>query len=284
MKTLPTASDRREGVYSQLDQLSSGDFVLAVGSAFDSSVLHTNAKGRWNAARLRLHMDLLEPFRDAKPGVRVRGRCAVVTSGPPGSGKSFAVEGMVEDLANWRVIDADDFKVSLVKHAFARPGPPYRSMLDRQLMDGRNVMPLELAGLFHRESTLLARRALNLVLARGEDVVIAGTLSWEPLVAEYATALAGAAYESLIVVDLATPREVAMERAKTRWWEGRLRGGMGGRFTPSAAIDSMYDALGRSKCSRNAEDLVEAAQLFDMPAELVSHAPPLEGEDDEASG
>lgn len=225
---------------------------------------------KWPRARLDLHDALLAPYRSTAPGVVNDGRCAVVTSGPPGAGKGSALATVVPGLGSYRRIDADDFKVWLVEDALDRDYPTYAPLLETWLADGKTVMPMELSSLFHRESTHLARRALQLAFARGENVIIEGTLSWAPIVRQYATALAAADYTSVLVLDLATARPVAHARAKSRWWEGRVGGALGGRFTPAIAIDSMYDADGLSICTEQAHALVEVGKDLGLEVELVS--------------
>jgi hypothetical protein len=171
-------------------------------------------------------------------------------------------------LAGWRRIDADVFKRELIEHALDTEMHTYGSLLALPLSDGHSVMPLELAALFHTESTVLARRALELCLANGEDIVIEGTLQWDGLVADYSKALGRAGYDSLTVIDVTAPLSVALERAKSRWWQGRLAGGMGGRFTPPSAVECLYDAGGNSLCTANARALVDAADRLGMEALL----------------
>lgn len=205
------------------------------------------------------------------------GRCAVATAGPPAAGKSSAIATVLGDVTEWRRVDADDFKVRLVEHALANDLTTYRDVMSIMLPDGEPVMPMELAGLFHIESTVLARRALELCLRSGEDVVIEGTLQWDGLVDEYSASLARAGYMSLVVVDVQTPLPVALERAKSRWWEGRLTKNFGGRFTPPRAIESMYDQPdGASRCSVNARRLVEASRMRGLEAslEILATDPP----------
>ncbi|MBU4213494.1 MAG: zeta toxin family protein [Actinobacteria bacterium] len=277
MSNLP-ASSVRGRVHEQLDALCAPGLQLAVGSALDSSVLHTvGGSGRkWTLERARLHARLLEPYRDVSVGGKADGLCALATAGPPAAGKTSAVSKVLGDLTGWRRIDADGFKESLVEGAMATDATRYRRVVSRQLVDGRSVMPMELAGLFHVESVMLARRAVDLCLRNGENVIIEGTLQWSGLVREYSEALVRAGYESLVVVDVVTKLNVALERAIERWWAGRLGGGLGGRFTPTSAITALYDrASGDSRCSENAHDLVEAAARLGMKSTLEVVAPPV---------
>ena len=123
------------------------------------------------------------------------------------------------------------------------------------------MMPMELAGLFHVESVVLARRALELCLRNGEDVIIEGTLQWDGLVREYSTAR-----QSRLRVacrrDVVTDVEVALERAKSRSWEGRLSGGLGGRFTPSQAIRDLYDRPDGGRAAPTTPDSSSKRRVF----------------------
>lgn len=173
------------------------------------------------------------------------------------------------DLQDWRVIDADDIKVRLLDDAQAEGR--FAHSLSVQLPDGYPVMLNELSTLVHVESTVLA----NLMVARsveaGENVIIAGTLSWPGLVERYLRLLSVYDYREMTVVDVEVTRSVALEQAQCRWWEGRLaaiEGGdsRGGRFTPEAAITSVYENRGAyTRCNVNAVDLFtsEKADVFD---------------------
>lgn len=264
-------ADQRERVHQQLSELYAAGTVDEPFGLPDSEKRFAPRK-KWPRARLDLHEALLAPYRSAAPGVGNDGRCAVVTSGPPGAGKGSALATVVPGLGSYRRIDADDFKVWLVEDALEHDYATYGPVLETWLADGKPVMPMELSSVFHRESTHLARRALRLALTRGENVVIEGTLSWAPIVRQYATALAAADYTSVLVLDLATARAVAHGRAKSRWWEGRLDGALGGRFTPAIAIDAMYDTDGVSICTAQAHALVEVGEDLGLEVELISVA------------
>lgn len=269
-------SDLRERVHRQLEPLYNAGGALAVGSPLDSARRFSLAGDgrRWSLERARLHRDLLRPYRSVPAGGRTTGRCAVATAGPPAAGKSSAIGRILGNTDGWRRIDADTFKELLVERALSSDFASYRRLFSRVLHDGHGVMPLELASLFHTESAVLARRAVDLCLRNGEDVIIEGTLQWEGLVADYSSALGHAGYTSLTVIDVATDLNVALERAKSRWWEGRLTGGNGGRFTPPRAIKSLYDRPGGgSRCSDNARDLVDATRRLGLTASLEVLAP-----------
>lgn len=264
-------AEEREQVHRQLSELYEvGAFDEPFG--LPDSEKRFAPRKKWARARLELHDALLTPYRSAAPGVANDGRCAVVTSGPPGAGKGTALVDAVPGLGSYRRIDADDFKVCLIEDALAHDYATYAPLLGTWLADGRTVMPMEVSSLFHRESTHLARRALQFVLARGENLIIEGTLSWAPIVRQYASALAAADYASVLVLDLPTALPVALERAKSRWWEARSEGPLGGRFTPVAAINAMYDSDGVSICTAQARALVELGQDLGLDVELVSVA------------
>lgn len=271
-----STSDLRERVHQQLETLCIAGRALAVGSALDSSRLHSiNGDGkRWQVERARLHAQILDPYRAVPPGGHANGLCALATAGPPAVGKTSAVEAVLGDTTGWRRVDADEFKELLIQNALDSDMLTYKEIMSDVFLDGLAVMPMELAGLFHVESAVLARRALELCMRNGENVIIEGTLQWDGLVGEYSAALCRSGYEYLTVIDVVTELQVALERAKSRWWQGRLANGLGGRFTPPQAIRDLYDRQdGTSRCSDNARKLVEEANQLGLDAKLEVLAP-----------
>lgn len=132
-------------------------------------------------------------------------------------------------------------------------------MLAVSLADGRAVMPRELAGLVHTESVLILDTLREDCLRRGENVVIEGTLTWEPAARQLLHELTQRAYREVSIVDVEVRREVAKAQAVERWWTGRCDPGeeLGGRWVPSAVIDRPYPDPHerRSVCAANARAL-----------------------------
>lgn len=200
------------------------------------------------------------------------GYAAVVTAGPPGGGKSTKVD---EDqhLKGWRRIDPDEFKSMLVVRA--QGDPELADLLSTVLPDGATVMPMELCGLFHHESTLLADRALELSLREGENVIVEGTLSWDERPQDLSRQFSTAGYERVDVFLAEVPEAIALERALARWWEARRSGGpsgLGGRFTPAATITGIFSqakAAGDATCcATHAKNLIGMLRSTGIASDL----------------
>ncbi len=188
-----------------------------------------------------------------------QGRCVVVTAGPPGAGKSTEVAGL---SLGCRVIDADAIKDLLISRALV--DGTYDPLLEHVLPDGSPVLPRELAGLFHVESTVVAGDALKVCTQRHEDIIIEGTMRWDGLIDHYVRLLSEEDYRRLEILSCELPLLDAQARALTRWWEGRTTGadqGLGGRFVPRRHIDDLYPkTVDVSACRDNALRLFEVAK------------------------
>lgn len=196
------------------------------------------------------------------------GRCAVVTAGPPGAGKSTLVRAAADDLgAGFRIIDPDIIKdMLLIRGA---EDEIFDDLLERLLPDDMPIMLRELSGLVHVESVRIADDLRLECLARGEDVVIEGTLGWEPHVDALLHDLTDFGYRQLTVLAAEVPLDEARKRARSRWWKARNSGDIhGGRFVPAVAIEHLYPVeLESSICLANASRLYEYA--VDTAIELV---------------
>jgi hypothetical protein len=69
-------------------------------------------------------------------------------------------------------------------------------------------------------------------------------------------------YGHLTILSVQAPLEIAIERARQRWWDGRrdLTRELGGRFISDAVVRSSYRPDGTSKCHTHAVELQAAAQ------------------------
>lgn len=191
--------------------------------------------------------------RDVSSG----GHAVVVAAGPPGAGKTDALGTLA--LRGYRKIDPDVAKDLILGEAEQLGLLSYRHSFT--LPDGQPVGVRELAAHVHSISTKTTDVVRRLALASGENIIIDGTLSWEPLAGQYLSELFSAGYEALEVVDVEAPLAVAIGRARKRWWDGR-RGDpiMGGRFVPDEVIERIYvDPAGPSCCAVNAWNLAERA-------------------------
>lgn len=217
----------------------------------------------YEAARLRLHRELIEAHRSSLDDADQDGALAVVvTAGPPGSGKTTALSRM-DELAGYRAIDADDFKDPLLERAAAD------GLLDawttRTLPDGRPVQAREVSGFVHAESTAIADALRRRSARNGENVVVHGTLSSVDYIDDLLGELDESGYERLRIVAVEVPVETAVEQALARWWRVRDDGSdaLGGRFVPEQAIRRYWPTgSAESVCSRNAVVLGERAEAL----------------------
>ena len=213
-----------------------------------------------SSSRMRVWNELIENFLSDQDGVVAEGRIGIVTAGPPGGGKSTQLESSFGSLGEWRVIDPDRVKVLLIRKAL--DDGDYEELLRINLADGRPVMPLELSGLVHEESVQIAREIRRRCMQLGENVIIEGTLSWKPMIDVHLEELVAHGYDRLEILSLAVPRDVALERALTRWWSDRcdLETELGGRFVPRETIDGCYTEQNEGLCERNAAELEQRAR------------------------
>jgi hypothetical protein len=185
----------------------------------------------------------------------------LLTAGVPGAGKSRAVDqlGVVDD--GWRRLDADVVKDYLIEDLVG--GGRYDDLLGQMLTDGYPIMPAELATLVHEESAAFLNQLRVRCLARGENVVIEGTLSWPPFGERLLGELVRRDYREVTIVDVEVPRATAHEQALQRWWRGRqdrIAGqGAGGRFVPAAAIDRAFT----DPADKHSVGAANARALFD---------------------
>lgn len=184
------------------------------------------------------------------------GKAVIVAAGPPGAGKSSALKGL--PLDGYRQIDPDKIKDRLLDQAEHSGLLEYRKEL---LLPDRHghVHQRELASHVHRCSTVIADLIRMTALSRGENVVVDGSLSWSPLVERYIDELLEAGYETATIISVETPEDVAVQRARDRWWEERVLGEPGGRFIPEEVVRASFTE-GRSSCTTNALTLYEKAQ------------------------
>ena len=261
----PAGDELRARVAAQLDALAGPDGPLATNSPRSTLADPGNYhRGRPTLDREDFRAEVTAAFLTRQTAVRREGKAALLTAGPPGAGKSSALDrfGLTDD--GWRRLDADVLKEFIVDDA-ARSGR-YDDLLSHRLADGHPVMPAELASLAHVESLSLLDEIRAGCLARGENVIIEGTLIWAPAGGLLLNELLDHDYADVTVVDVEVSAATAHERATQRWWDGRQDriesgSGLGGRFTPAGAIDRAYTpGQVRSVCAANAR------ALFDSPA------------------
>ncbi|RLP81378.1 zeta toxin protein [Mycetocola lacteus] len=268
-------SAARERVAAQLERVLQRDGLdNPWGDREDASTRWIFGDGfLYDTSRLRFQEDLIATARDRNPGSFGGVLAAVVTAGPPGAGKSTALANDPR-LAGFRDIDADDFKDALLLDA--RDRGLLDHWLSTSLDDGRPIMPRELAGFVHAESTAIADAMREACLIDGENIVIHGTLSSIDYVGALLAELDEFGYEQLIIYDVEVPAEVAVERALDRWWSARELGTdpLGGRFVPPAGIRAYYpDDAARAVTAANAQALHDRAYRLGWDVDLTVVAP-----------
>lgn len=213
---------------------------------------HIDGKLTPTLPRARLHEQILEQWRDSNPHVAAE-RNAIIMAGPPGAGKSSTHDQLFDglDRRQWRELDADVFKRYLLEEAVADGTlqgllPPD---LRAQPGEASRFYPFELSALVHRESTdFLFDAAMRESVARGDNLIIDGTLSWKSHAERLVGDLSRAGY-TIRVVDVEASQDVAADRIVERWREGLVQAleqpadpsaQLGGRWVPATAVDGLF--------------------------------------------
>lgn len=211
--------------------------------------------------RRRMHDEILAEYFAEKPGV-LRDRQAVITSGPPGAGKSSArrerVPASEEHL--WRFVDADEFKRRLVTRM--QQSGEYEAMIPAEVRSriaaGEQFAPGEFASLVHEESSILAARARSQALERGERVVFDGVNGSADKLRAQIEQLSRGGYTSVEIITVDGPKSVTRARVEHRWnesYERHLAGdpdaGHDARYVPEHITDALYgNDENYSSCAR----------------------------------
>ncbi len=257
---MPTSPDLRAAVAGQLAKRSGSGEPLHPDS--DESTDHRYLIN--DAARRRFHSATMDWYLGLQDDPRSDGRTAVVSAGPPGAGKTYALRHVIPDLDEFRIIDADIIKDHIIKQALA-DGIYDHLLNDVPLADGYGVAPAELSGLVHGESVALAERLRTRCVQLKENVVIQGTLFWEGVGPIIFRELADNEYLNVEVYGIDVDQATAHQRALDRWWHDRVAWAsgvdtLGGRFTPADAIDRCYPVSGgESVCTTNAKRFINTA-------------------------
>lgn len=212
-----------------------------------------------------LHERLIDEARATAPDVEQQRR-AIVLAGPPGAGKSTVLADVLGDhRGEYLVIDADEFKRSLLREAQVDGSYDQWLMPDaiRELgARSERFYPLELASLVHEESSYLAKSLRVDAIAAGDNIVIDTVLSNESDALALGQLLTEAGYD-VRVLDVEVPYELSEERIRSRWehaYATALEGGdsLGGRWVPSEYARDVFDGPGgKSKPEAAARALAE---------------------------
>ena len=241
--------------------------LSAPGQPLNTDAKHcTNTMYASDIGRRRFRKHLVNKYlANSSPQV---GRLAIVTAGPPGAGKTTLLRAEVKMLSQYRILDADEIKDDLIDQAVS--DGIYNHLLVQKLADGYGISPRELAPLVHRESVVLIEQIRQICVAKGENVVIEGTLTWPGQGPQLYGELAKSKYAAVEVFAIEIDRALAHAQALSRWWGGRqlwVTGAdpRGGRFMPPGFIDMCYSGTVHSVCSANALDMINLAQSGRIP-------------------
>ncbi|WP_404290746.1 zeta toxin family protein [Glutamicibacter arilaitensis] len=221
--------------------------------------------GSWvaTAERQRLHDRLKSEFLTAVPLVRADRR-ALILAGPPGAGKSTLLGQVLEGkLEHYVVIDADEFKESLLREA--QDDGSYEAWIKpRTVKDlearGEEFFPMDLATLVHEESSILAAQLRSDCIALGYNLVVDKVLSSVKPAQQLMRELDAARF-SVQIIEAHVPYEVSKQRITERWeqsHEASLDGedDLGARWVPYEFAREVFQGPeGKSKPEAVAEQL-----------------------------
>jgi len=258
--------DLRARVAAELTTLSAPGAPLHRDSDLSTARLYP----RGDIGRARFQRDTIDWYlSQANP--RLGSRTAIITAGPPGAGKSALLRARIADLDEYRIIDPDIIKDHIIRQAIA-DGIYDSLMASAPFADGRGLAPRELSALVHEESVRLAEAIRETCTSLKENLVIEGTLTWQLQGPNIFRELADNDYIDVEVYGIDIEQEKAHESALDRWWKLRLEWAkdqdpLGGRFTPTDAIDVCYPTPGaESVCTTNAKNFINTAiQTGEIP-------------------
>jgi hypothetical protein len=235
----------------------------------------------WTPERERMHAAILDEFKSRCEGLPRDGHAALFTAGAPGSGKGGALRGLAEwqgqggelgralaevhgvDVRDYVVLDPDELKVAIFEHG----GAPQLDPRARELPDGRQVSPAEMASLTHRESAYLLGVVEQWARSEGHNLLYDTLLRDGDRTGKLLDDLRQDGYDKRVLMSVEVPVEQSLAQNANRWQQGRAefdagRDWYGGRMAPEGMIKDIYaqssSGRGFSIGRENAERLVES--------------------------
>lgn len=134
------------------------------------------------------------------------------------------------------------------------------------------IWKLGLSPLLQTMSTEVCNAVRRSALEASLDIVVESTMSTPAYGERLLLSLAKADCRRLIIVSVETDRATAHERARARWWAGRLDDHeLGGRVVSPDAIDASFgNGDGVSPCRVHARDLVRIIRRGDSTLDAVT--------------
>ncbi|MEU6478960.1 zeta toxin family protein [Streptomyces sp. NPDC047017] len=233
----------------------------------------------WTPERERVHMAILDDFRQRCAGLPRDGHAALLTAGAPGAGKGGALRGLADwqhrddelgralaevhgvHVRDYVVLDPDEFKVALFEHG----GGPELGSEAYELPGGRRLSPSETASLTHRESAYLQGVFEQWARAEGYNLLYDATLRDQRWNEKLLGDLRGDGYDKRVLLSVEVPLDRCLAQNAARWQHGRAdfdagRDWYGGRMAPEGLITDLYarstTGHGHSIGRENAEKLV----------------------------
>ncbi|WP_327430882.1 zeta toxin family protein [Streptomyces sp. NBC_01236] len=235
----------------------------------------------WTPERERMHAAILDDFKSRCEGLPRDGHAALFTAGAPGAGKGGALRGLAEwqgqeselgralaevhgvDVRDYVVLDPDELKVAIFEHG----GAPQLDPQARELPDGRQVSPSEMASLTHRESAYLLGVVEQWARSEGHNLLYDTALRDGDRTGKLLEDLRQDGYDKRVLLSVEVPVEQCLAQNANRWQQGRAefdagRDWYGGRMAPEGLIKDIYAQSGSGRGfsigRENAEKLVES--------------------------